>query len=321
MTWVAVAVAGAAVVGGVASNSASKRAADAQTNASNAAIEAQRGQADTVRGDQALYTGAGNSAILALTGKLGLSTNRGPSVATSDYITRDQFDADAYSAANPTLRQQTNYYGSHPYEHYIDYGRDHGLQGYKYGDTPQNAGANGAGALESSPLLRKFTAGDLNADPVYQSGLQFGLDRGTEGINARASRSGMFDSGATLKALTQFGNDYGSTKAGESYNRFTNDQNSVFNKLSGIAGTGQVANSQVATAGNNAANNIGQDITGAGNARAAGIVGGANAWGGAMTGVSGAASNYQSNQTLQALLRNNGQYGRSPYYTSYDSQP
>jgi hypothetical protein len=38
----------------------------------------------------------------------------------------------------------------------------------------------------------------------------------------------------------------------------------------------------------NAANNIGNEITGAGNARAASIIGGANAWGNAFGTASGA---------------------------------
>lgn len=158
---------------------------------------------------------------------------------------------------------------------------------------------------DSGSLTRKFTAADMEADPVYQSGLKFGLDEGTKGINARAIAGGGYDSGATLKALTRFGNDYASTKGNESYNRFNTDATQVYNRLAGVSGAGQTAVNTVANAGTNATNAISGNITDAGNARAAGIVGGANAWGGAAQGINSALNSYQSNQILQALLRNN----------------
>lgn len=171
-----------------------------------------------------------------------------------------------------------------------------------------------SGSEGSGDLTRKFSAADLTADPVYQSGLQFGADQGRDAINARATAGGMYDSGATLKALTRFGNDYGSTKANESFNRFNSSNDSIFNRLAGVSGAGQVASNQVTTAGMNAANSIGNEITGAGNARAASIIGGANAWGNAFGGVSNAANNYQSNRRLDALLSRSPS---QPYYTGY----
>jgi hypothetical protein len=116
----------------------------------------------------------------------------------------------------------------------------------------------------------------------------------------------MYDSGATLKALTQFGNDYGSTKANESFNRYNAQNDSIFNKLSGVSGTGQVATQQVGAAGANMANNVSGSIEGAGNARAAGIVGGANAWNNAIGGGFNAYNNYQQNDILRKLLSRGG---------------
>jgi hypothetical protein len=174
-----------------------------------------------------------------------------------------------------------------------------------------------SGDPTTSPLLRRFTAADLETDPVYQSGLKFGLDEGRTAINARAIRSGGYDSGATLKALTRFGTDYGATKSGESYNRFRTDQGDIYNKLAGISGTGQVATNQVASAGSAAAGSIGASLADIGNARAAGIVGGANAWGGALGSVGGGVQTYQNNQLLQKILGR----GATPNfdYTGYDA--
>jgi hypothetical protein len=155
---------------------------------------------------------------------------------------------------------------------------------------------------DSGQLTRKFTSADLNADPVYQSGLQFGLDQGTKGINARAIAGGNYNSGATLKALTQYGNDYASTKGGDAYNRYVTDQGNEYNRLAGVSGTGQTAVNTVANAGQASTNAISGALTDQGNARAAGIVGGANAWGSAAQGINSSLNNYSSNQILQQLL-------------------
>jgi hypothetical protein len=142
-------------------------------------------------------------------------------------------------------------------------------------------------------FTRKFTMADRDADPVYQSGLQFGLGEGTKAINNRAAAGGSFLSGATLKALTRFGNDYGTTKANDSYNRFTNDQTTQYNRLAGVAGSGQTAATQV-----------GNNTMGAGNAQAAGIVGGANAINGAL---GGAYNTWQNNQIANRYFDNQAQ--------------
>jgi hypothetical protein len=173
-------------------------------------------------------------------------------------------------------------------------------------------------------LTRRFAQSDLDADPVYKNGLDFGLSEGRNAINARAIGTGGYDSGATLKALTRFGNDYGTTKAEGSYNRFNTDSTNIYNRLAGVSGAGQTATGSVTTAGTNMANNVSDLTTQAGNARAAGIVGGANAWNNAFSGVNNAYNNYNTNKTLQALLARGGSsnafanpYGSAALYDDY----
>lgn len=181
--------------------------------------------------------------------------------------------------------------------------------GYKANDRlsvllgldPSKSGESGYGDLS-----RRFTASDLENDPVYQSGLEFGLNEGRKGINERAKATGMFDSGATLKALTRYGNDYGSTKANESYNRFNTDNTNLFNRLAGLSGAGQTATNTVTSAGANTSSNIGSLLTGSGNSRAASIVGGANAWNNALTGIGTAMKDAQTNDILQKILKERG---------------
>jgi hypothetical protein len=158
-------------------------------------------------------------------------------------------------------------------------------------------------ATTPGSLLRTFTAADLEADPVYQNGLKFGLDEGRKGIDRQAAARGSALSGATLKALTRFGSDYGSTKANDSYNRFQNNQNSIYNKLAGVSGAGQQATNQVGNASQNFANGASGNIIGAGNSRAAGYIGGGNAITG---GISQAVNSWQNNRMMDRIFPNGG---------------
>jgi hypothetical protein len=112
---------------------------------------------------------------------------------------------------------------------------------------------------EFGGLLDKFRQEDLDSDVVYNTGLQFGLDEGNKALNRRASAYGGYDSGATLKALTRYANDYGTTKAEGAYNRFMDDKNTTYGFLTGQQGIGlsatgqnQSLNTGLVTAGANA---------------------------------------------------------------------
>lgn len=89
--------------------------------------------------------------------------------------------------------------------------------------------------------------GKLTMDPGYQ----FGLDEGLRAVNANAAARGMGNSGATLKALTRFANDYATTKYNDAFSRQFNLAN-----LGANAGT-QVANNYLNLGNANAAAQIG----------------------------------------------------------------
>jgi hypothetical protein len=138
-------------------------------------------------------------------------------------------------------------------------------------------------------LLRNFTMADRDADPVYQSGLQFGLTEGQKGIDRAFAAKGGVLSGAAAKAMARFGSDYNSTKANESYNRFNNNKSQTFNMLSGVSGTGQVSSNQIANQGVSTGNQIASNQLGAGQARASGYINQNNALQGTLGGLYGAA--------------------------------
>jgi hypothetical protein len=265
MPWGAIASVAGSLIGGSMQSDAAGEASDKQAQSTAEGIAESRRQYDQTRADQAGYLKTGNLAnarLRSLLGLSGLGNSAALDWARNTYLPQIvQHMSDIGQPLNP---------GWEPDDETLS------QWAQLAPDDVKAKGNNDAGSL-----LRKFSQSDLEADPVYQNGLKFGLDQGKEGINARALQAGSYDSGATLKALTRYGNDYGSTKANESYNRFTNDQNNIFNRLSGVSGSGQVATGQVGAAGSSAANSTANMLTDAGNARAAGIVGGANAWGNA----------------------------------------
>lgn len=147
-------------------------------------------------------------------------------------------------------------------------------------------------------LLRNFGASDFEADPGYD----FRLSEGMRGINNSAAARGGVLSGAALKAASKYNQNFASNEYGNAYNRFNTNQTNQFNRLASIAGVGQTATNQVGAAGQNMANNVSQNTLSAGNARASGYVGGANA----ISGAIGQGYNmYQGNQMMNMLADKN----------------
>lgn len=152
-------------------------------------------------------------------------------------------------------------------------------------------------------------------DPGYQARMQMGADA----LQNSAAARGDLLSGNTLKALTDYGQTFGSNEYQNVYNRalqnyLTNAQNyytgqgNTFNRLMGTAGMGLNA-SQLAQNANQAyqglyGNAMGMSNQGA-EAQAAGIMGSANAWQNALGGLGNAAQFY----SMMNMLGNGGGFG------------
>lgn len=336
MPWGWVSAAGS-LLGGIMGSGAASDAAAAQQAAADKATAEQRRQYDLNRADQAPFMNTGRAANSVLARKLGLGgTPGGGQSADARASLRSSLlpQFTTTSGGGPIYGPNDNYESGEGWANGIHIPREYapgastvdeaGLQ------TAMGAAGNGidSNASDYGDLLRKFSAADMQADPVHQAGLKFGLDQGTGAINQRAIAGGGYDSGATLKALTKYANDYGSTKANESYNRYNTDQNSVYNKLAGVSGAGQQATNQVGTTGTAISGNISNLDTQAGNARSAGIMGGANAWSGALTGVGQTANTYAARNWLEKMKGGgypgqSGDYrGMSPFdYAQYGIPP
>lgn len=138
-----------------------------------------------------------------------------------------------------------------------------------------NAGTNALSQLTTGmkgDLNRSFTMSDFTKDPGYD----FRMSEGLKAIDRSAAARGGLNSGATLKALNRFGQDFASNEYANVYNRFNNDRDSRFNKLSSLAGLGQVANNQIGQATQNYGNAVSSNQIGLGNAIASGEIGTAN---------------------------------------------
>ena len=101
---------------------------------------------------------------------------------------------------------------------------------------------------------------DQNTDPGYA----FRFSEGMKGLERSAAARGGLLSGATLRGVTRYGQDMGSQEYQNAFNRYTTgfnartgERNQLYNRLAGVAGTGQTATNQIGAQGANMASNIG----------------------------------------------------------------
>lgn len=105
-------------------------------------------------------------------------------------------------------------------------------------------------------------SGEMMRNWQQDPGYQFQLQQGNTAINNAAAARGMGNSGATLKALTA----YGQNMASQEYDKIYNRENS---RLSQLAGYGQNAVTNTANASANLGNSLSNNYMGLGNAQAA----------------------------------------------------
>lgn len=176
-------------------------------------------------------------------------------------------------------------------------------------------GGNGPGGLSNGYLEQtmgpfSFDPSSIESSPGYQFAQKQGLN---QVMSADAPGVGAL-SGAALKDLTNFStgtaaqyyNNYfnqAQSQYSTNLNSLESQQNNIFSRLSGIAGLGQNAASQVGTAGTQLGTGAAQATAAAGASQAAGTIGSANAISG---GINGAMNNPI---LLNQLMNNNSAAG------------
>lgn len=317
----AVAIAGAAVVGGatsiIAGNkaaSATKQGAEAAANASREGtalqVDEARRQYDTTRGDFAPYREAGYGALgrlqelygLPVTSFPGGETRADPSGSSTPWA--DGYDHGAYKNIEGNAPQGVDW-GA-----YVRSNPDALAQWSNQTPDLQSFGGdiNKFGAFHyvndgsrrdlapyqqnTSPAARGATgtSGRSPTDIIRETpGYEFRRSEGLRNIQRNAAARGILGSGGTLKALQRYGDGLASSE----YDAYAN-------RLAALAGVGQTATGSTAAAGANASNtisnaygtnaaNIANAATNAGNATAAGY---ANVGSSINSGINNLASAY-----------------------------
>ena len=140
-----------------------------------------------------------------------------------------------------------------------------------------------------------YTGQDIYSDPSYQ----FRLQQGQDAIQSSAAAKGGLLTGATLKALQNYGQESASQEYSNAYNRFNADQTNRYNRLSNLVGIGQNAAAQVGNAGAQTAQAVANNTMAGANSIAAGQVANANNW-------ANTANNLGSMATSYAMMKNSG---------------
>lgn len=184
----------------------------------------------------------------------------------------------------------------------------------------RQAGQEALNKLIPLTEYQRFGMNQFQADPGYQ----FRLSEGMKAIERSAAARGLLQSGGTLKGIQRYGQEFAANEYGNAFNRYQAERQAQLNPLQSLAGVGQTTAQNLGTAAGQLGSNLGQTyLTSgiqAGQARASGYLGGANALTGALnTGL----NYYQNQQLMNNLFPSSGgqQYtygsGYTPYGTSY----
>lgn len=143
-------------------------------------------------------------------------------------------------------------------------------------------GLEGQGDPEFGALTKGYQF--TQDDPSYQ----FRLNQGLKALKNSYAGKGRFLSGSAMKGINDYAQGAASQEFGQAFNRDLATRTNMFNRLASLAGTGQTAS-----------NTMGDLNTQAGNAKAAGQIGSANA---ISNGITGAYNTYTQNEMMRRLL-------------------
>jgi hypothetical protein len=147
---------------------------------------------------------------------------------------------------------------------------------------------SGYTALKDIERMKPFLTAQFGPDQFAQyldPSMAFRQRLGTQATERMANVGGGALSGNTLRALTDYGQNLASTEYGNAFGRFQTERGNIYNTLANIAGMGQGAINTGVNAGQNFAGQMTGLTTGSAAAQAAGTVGSANAYGGALGNV------------------------------------
>lgn len=149
-----------------------------------------------------------------------------------------------------------------------------------------------------TPLATEYTP--FSMDQFQQDpGYAFRMSEGMKALERSAAARGGLLSGGMLRGAQRYGQDLASQEYMNAFNRYQAERNARLNPLQSLAGVGQTATNQLGQAGQTMASNVGQALGAAGQARASGYMGGANA----LSQGLGTYLNYQQGQNFLNAMR------------------
>lgn len=318
MPWGAAVAAGAAIIGSSMQADAAESAANRQAESARNANNLSRDQFNALRQDNAPLIKARDASLNKLMNLMGLGDMTNMPDRTSirnDLMARYTMPETLQRVwSNEAIPDEDGrFLGGYIFKNApgaVDvYGLDKATdEEYKRQLDYYNSQKN---SPEYGFLTRRFS----NDEFVKEPGYQFRLDQGLKGINNQLLARGGNDSGAALKALQRYAQDYASNEYGNAYNRFTNDQGNTYNRLMGIINPSQAAVSQVGAQGMNYAQIAGNNMIGAANAQAAGQMAGTNAWANSLNKLAGG---WMSGNSGSGATGTYQTYGSSPSTSTYE---
>lgn len=198
-------------------------------------------------------------------------------------------------------------------------GQAAGISREQYAQTREDqapwrlAGERALGKLEAASDYTPFGMTQFQADPGYA----FRLSEGQKALDRQAAARGGLISGGALKAATRYGQEAGSQEYQNAFNRYQTERQAKLGPLQSLANVGQTSVNQLGAAGQNYAASASEAAGAAGQARASGYMGGANA----ISGGVGSYLGYQSNTNLiNALNRRAPTGGISEAYPGFNAE-
>ena len=310
MGWSAAVTAVANAGSSYMQSEAAKDAARIQANAANRATDMQLGMFNTLNEQGAPYRTAGVQGLNRLSSLLGfegsptgMDTGQGhysrPGKGYGDFWVSDA--PKTYNDFYNSALEQASVQGLGP--HAAEWAKQEAQKNFQASQAG-GAPATGQGSAEYGSLLKPFTAADTYLAPNYK----FRLEQGLGATENLMNRSGGLISGNTLRGVNDYAQNTAADAYGQAFDIYNTNQNNIFNRLSAIAGIGQVANANTAGAGTQISGNAAGSMMNAGAASAAGRVGSANALAG---GINNAASWY----TLSSMMGKGGSTGYDQNFT------
>lgn len=137
----------------------------------------------------------------------------------------------------------------------------------------RDAGVNALPELIAASRYTPFGMEQFQADPGYG----FRLKEGLRALDQSAAARGGLLSGNQLRGVTQFGQELGSQEFNNAFNRYQAERAARLNPLQSLAGMGQTNAATMAQQAGQLGQSVAANMIGAGNARASGYMGTANA--------------------------------------------